>query len=228
MFKQLLFGVLAIASAGLAFGPLAHADNMWLGLSESGYSPFQTSSATGSIGISDYTYGSFFAIDAGGTSSNHVPSTFPDLLNTHLLNYSTSSSGTLTVWLTATDLTQPVNITQLLSGFTTNIFQSGWTVQENVYYDTSNGLDGGTLLASANFSGSGLDISKSSSSVNVGGGPWSLTEEYIISANGSGSANSTINTYVPEPSGLGILGLGLSAIGALGWIRRRRRQNKKI
>lgn len=222
-----LAGAVALAGGVLALGaPAAHAGLVGIGLSTSLLGPITTEAVAPGVASFTGSYGSFSLniLDGADTSATGLPY----LLNTTIQD-STSTGGTLYVWIASEGLTQPTTLGSLsaISSFTSNILPAGWTVSEYTYLSASNlvgqgALSPGNLVGSTTFTAIGTDVTPSATfSLS---GPFAVTELYEIIAPGGGSTLDTISAYVPEPSSLGILGLGLSAIGALGWMRRRRSQ----
>lgn len=222
-----LVSAVALAGGVLALGaPAAHAGLVGIGLSTSFGGPITTEAVNPGVASFTGSYGSFSLniLDGADTSATGLPY----LLNTTIQD-STSTGGTLYVWISSVDLSQPTTLGSLaaVSSFTSNILPTGWTVSEYTYLDTtdkawSGAAVPGNLVGSTTFTAIGTDVTPSATfSLN---GLFSMTELYVITAPTHGSTLDTISAYVPEPSSLGILGLGLSAIGALGWIRRRRSQ----
>lgn len=162
------------------------------------------------------SYGSFTVNTVSGNVGVN-----PDLLDSTSNNLvRTSTPGTLTIFVTSTDLTAPVGNLDWTSGFTANFVSQGWSVTESTYYDPSNGKFGGTLLSSETF-GPGDPLGRHDHSLaNPGPGPYSVTEEYVITAGGAGSALSTISLQaVPEPATWGLMLIGVGGLGAV--LRRR-------
>lgn len=219
-----LIGAVALAGGAVAWGPLAHAEAIGIGLS--------TAPGTASISTVDVGTGSASFSGSFGTFSLNLitgidtaASGFPTLLNSTTNNVSTSTAGTLYVWVSAIGLISPSSASTMAIGssFTSNELPAGWTVSEATYYDPSDSAFGTTdLVGSTTFSSIGVDTTGYTSVPYSG--YFSMTELYTITSTGSGTTLDTISAYVPEPGSLGILGLGLSAIGALGWSRRRRNQ----
>ncbi|MDE2184275.1 MAG: PEP-CTERM sorting domain-containing protein [Alphaproteobacteria bacterium] len=129
---------------------------------------------------------------------------------------STSTPGTLYVWITETGLTSPVGDLKFTSGLTENFLTKGWTVTEETGYDPANHLYAGTLLDAHAFTG--IDAKTLYNLGNVGSGPYSLTELYEITALGKGSALSTITVQadpVPEPATWTLMLMGMLGLGAM-------------
>jgi hypothetical protein len=162
------------------------------------------------------TYGNFsvnILTGLQGTAPNIFDSSAQDQLSTSF------SSGTITVWATITGLTAPIGAsTAFFSGFTTNFLPTGWTVQEKTFLDAGNGIFTTTTpLGSHTFLGDPLDVQKASEVdlASILAGPYSVTEEYIVTASGAGEANSTIDvaSAVPEPATWAMMLAGLFGIG---------------
>jgi hypothetical protein len=211
LFRKAMAGLVAAAGI-MAFASSASASIVSIGLQESGVNSGNiTTVATGSAfaqTLGPQAYGTFIVNSVSGTSQ---PLT-PDLLNSTSSNTSSTSAGTINVWVTSQGLTQQTGTIPIEAFFTSNSLPAGWTVTETTYYSTSNALYGGTLFAAHTFNNIGTNVS--GSTVNVGSGPYSVTQQYTITATGAGSALSTmVLTAVPEASTWAMMILGFMGIG---------------
>lgn len=162
---------------------------------------------------------------AQGTASGTPPLPAGDLFsNTIAVN--TTGAGTFTLWVTENDLTGPLGEIPFLSSLTTNLLFGGITsVTETTTIQTDNSTPGPTValgseLDTATFTASN-QVQTLTTLADTGAGPYSLTEQYVITATGTGGANLTIDLIaegVPEPASLALFGFSLLT---LGFVRRR-------
>jgi hypothetical protein len=134
----------------------------------------------------------------------------------------TAGDKNLYIYITEQGLSDPVGQNRFLSSFTANSFLGAVTsVEEYTFIDTSNGLWGGTALASQAFTAIG---SATSNNLTPSlGAYYSETAKFVIHMAGSGSVNNTINIQkVPEPVSAALLGIGMIGTGVTA---RRRRQS---
>lgn len=178
-----------------------------------------SSPAAGVIGLS---YGTFTInnITANGPVGANT------LLDSTSVNVSSSTGGTLYVYVTVQGITAPVGAAvPFLSSFTSNALDAGMTLDTATYLSAADGLYAlTTLLGSASFVGPQLvatDVDLAS--VPTGAGPYSLTAVYQITSSGAGSSNATIAVSVPGPIvGAGLPGLLMACAGLVALARRRR------
>jgi hypothetical protein len=146
----------------------------------------------------------------------------PNILGSTSFNITASGSGTLRVFVTSQNNTDLANL--FTTSFTSNSLPTGWTVREQTFLDTGNGLfTTVTALGDHTFNAIGTDVENAF--VNSGAN-YSITEVYTITATTSGSALSTITVSgVPGPIvGAGVPGLVAACGGLLALAGRRRRQ----
>jgi hypothetical protein len=174
-------------------------------------------------------YGTFFANIVTGTA----PPTSINPLDSSALDISAGSTGVLTVYVSATNLTVS-GATEFTSTLTSNALQPGWTTQLSTYWSTNGTTpyQKDTLLGDNLFKSSGTDTDMKVVDYN---GFISVTGVYVITANGSGTVNSTIGVAsqpipktgptdppipIREPTSLMLLGGSLLAAGL--FLRRRK------
>jgi hypothetical protein len=216
--------VLAIAgiTGSILWASSAGAATISVGLQEAGFGSPLGSITNEGIGFNG-AYGTFSA-----NIVSALPGIFPDLLNSNTLNTSSATPGTLSVYVTIQGLTTPIS--SVLSSLTTNLLPAGWSVTEQTFLDTGNGLfttSGGsvTMLSSHTFTNpptAGPDTSKVNAAISSGS-MYSITELYVITSSGlGGPANNTIDVVAttPLPGALPLLGSGL--IGLWAWGRKRK------
>jgi hypothetical protein len=203
----LAFGIALAASVPTS----ADAAVVTIGLQEAGVNGgalTQIATGAGTAGVLNFGYGTYEVNNISGTTSPIVT----DSINGASFN-ATTTGGTLAVFITASGLTAPT--LGFFSSFTNQVLSAGFTVQELTFFNSDNSIFGtSTALGSQSFSSIGSNVQFSP--LTSGSGPYSITEEYIISATGSGAASSTIVVSVPEASTwammiLGFLGVGFTA-----------------
>jgi PEP-CTERM motif len=194
-----------LAASILAFSAPAKAA-VDIGLQENG----GVITNTGDSSLTAFSFGTF-TINASGTAL-----TTPFGFDSNTLDTSSSTAGVLSVYVTETGLTTPAGTVPFTSTFTGNTIPSGWTVKEQTFLDTANGVfavSGGTvdMLGSQTFTSFGVNQQYASVAT---GSDYSLTELYTITSTGVGTSNDTIDiSAVPEPATWAMFLVGFGGIG---------------
>lgn len=219
-FALLLVISTVLISSGLAGWTSVYADTVSIGLVEGAGAPTTVASGTGQASYNN-PFGTFTNVHVTGAGQSTL--TVNDLLFSNNIDTSTATAGTLHVFVSDQGLVSPTGSLPFSSSFTANTLPAGWTLTEETFVSSSNGLYTGTPLSSANFSAIGTNAQLATSA--TGAGPYSVTEEFTVNATGAGDSNNTIDlsatpvASTPEPVILVMLGSGL--IG-LGWLKQRR------
>jgi hypothetical protein len=210
--KKLLLSSVAL----LALAYPAAAATIDLGVGPGG-SVVTLASGGGTASVSGAMSGNF-TIDLSGTGN--PPLTDPVLLDGNTIDVKNlgTGPGTVDIWVSSTGNTQPLGSQDLLSSFTQNLLTAGWSVTADTYADNTNATFGTQqLLSTTTFTTSDAPDVHLVALAMLGTGPYSLSEEWLITAPGAGETNNTTDiamSAVPLPAAVWLFGsvLGLGAM----------------
>jgi hypothetical protein len=172
---------------------------------------FTSWTCAGACSIDGFTINLVSITGVNGTGGN-------PLMDNGALDVAAGNHGQLTLDLIETNLTAggAAQFLMSFSGVTTTL-----NVDRSFYLDTTNSGLNGILLATYSTTGTisfNKDITSLLQSLT---GAFSITEEIVLHRGGAGSLSEDDKIAVPEPAALSIFGLGLLALGAMGWRRRK-------
>jgi hypothetical protein len=213
-------GLAAPAKAGttcVGTGP-----TICLGLQEAGVNSGNiTTEAVGpadvGVNISSLIYGTFTVTNAGGVDAGSGSGRID--FGSDTLDVSATDSKTLNVFVTEFNISNPTGHVTYDSTLTENNLPAGWTVAETTWFDSANAPYGmaDSLQTHTFLSDSTSDKIGS----YLASGPYSLTEEYVITLGSEATRGLDISTIhvgaAPESSTwammlIGFVGLGSTAV----------------
>ena len=224
--KAKLLALAGIASAFL-WASTANSATVTIGAAPgAGPLPSPNTVASSPLGATSSSCVSCAPATWGVFSANQITATgrpvnpLPNILGSTSFNISTEGAGTLRVFVTSQGNTE-VN-SNWISSFTSNSLPTGWSVREQTFIDTANGLfttTGATVTQLGNtlFNAIGTSVA---AALAPSGNNYSVTHLYTIVATGTGSALSTITLSTPLPGALPLFATGLLGL----WALRRRRK----
>ena len=154
------------------------------------------------------------------TATGRPINPLPNILGSTSFQINAGEGGTLRVFVTSQGNTDVSS--NWISSFTSNSLPTGWSVREQTFIDTANGLfttTGATVTQLGNtlFNAIGTSVA---AAIAASGNNYSVTHLYTIVATGTGSALSTITLATPLPGALPLFATGLLGL----WALRRKRK----
>lgn len=225
MFGQRITRIFGIAAV-LAVGVVAQASAdpvLGIKLEEPGYASFTTTGSSDPL-IAVQNFGTFALNVVVNTLATN-----PLALDLGSTNVSSAAAGTLTILASATGLTSPLGLVDILSQFSGNFVGDVISATFQTYVSNSNTMFGtDTLLASQ--SANGTPFSTSSTNSTTTNAPFAITEVMtiktaglaILSLDGSASAAHAV-PEIDAKSGAAAIALLLGVLGLIG--ERRRKPN---
>jgi len=217
-----LIALTGIATAFL-WASTANSATLSIGLQQAGVNGGAITTVAGpGVGSAVFAGGAYGSFTFNNVSATGRPTTpLPDILASTTTNISSTTAGTLNVWVTSVGNTDVGS--SWTSSFTSNLLPTGWTVTEKTYLDNANTAFGTAIqLGSAVFNAIGTSVS---SILVPSDNEYSVTHLYTIVATGAGTALSTINLSTPIPGALPLFATGL--LGLLVLRRKRKAASAK-
>ena len=224
--KAKLLALAGIASAFL-WASTANSATVTIGAAPgAGPLPAPATVATSAAGATSFACVACAPAIWGVFNANQITATgrpinpLPNILGSTSFQINAGEGGTLRVFVTSQNNTD-VN-SNWISSFTSNSLPTGWSVREQTFIDTANGLfttTGATVTQLGNtlFNAIGTSVA---AAIAASGNNYSVTHLYTIVATGTGSALSTITLAIPLPGALPLFATGLLGL----WALRRKRK----
>ena len=225
--KAKLLALAGIASAFL-WASTANSATVTIGAAPgAGPAPAPATVATSAVGATSFSCIGCAPAIWGVFNANQITATgrpvnpLPNILGSTSFNISTEGAGTLRVFVTSQNNTDVSS--NWISSFTSNSLPTGWSVREQTFIDTANGLftvtPGATVTQLGNtlFNAIGTSVA---AALAPSGNNYSVTHLYTIVATGAGAALSTITLATPLPGALPLFATGLLGL----WALRRKRK----
>jgi hypothetical protein len=212
--KKLLLATVAT----LALAMPAWADNIILTATVDGTLVNTTTSANGTLDVSDVSFGTVYNLNSLSINTQTFLAP-PGILNTNTLNVDQSTGGThqLIIDILGQNLVGPGSLQALLSEFSVTGLTTGWNAQEQTFINGTLLSDTGVFTANS----ASADVVASAFVTN----PFTAEARYTINSVGIGQFNGGIDiNAVPGPVvGAGLPGLlGMLGFGGFKFWRRRK------